>query len=61
MEKDYLPIATAHTDLVVCDRLDTLDALGTHRLAKYEHSVLNLIRTEVSRGASHKHEFFVWL
>ena len=61
MEQDDLAISSTDADLVVSDCLDALDTLCTDRLTEDKHLVLHLIRAEISRGASNKHEFFIWL
>jgi len=61
VEQDYLPVSSAYTDLVMCDSLNALDSLGTHRLTEDKHFVFDLVRAEVSRVTSYKHKFFVGL
>ena len=61
MEEYNLSIATSHTDLVMSNCLNALDSLSTYRLGENKHSVLDLVRAEVSTGATNKHELFVGL
>jgi len=61
VEEDDLAITTSNADFVVSNCINLLNTLSADTLAKNEHLVFDLIRTEVSRGATNEHELFVGL
>jgi len=61
MEQHNLSITATHTDLIICNSLNTLNTLSADVLSENENLVLDLETAEVSALSTSEEEFLIGL